>query len=147
MAVLAGCAVVVLAVRSTPVRVTPAGPPASVVKLCRALQAKLPATVDGQRRRDTRPASPLTAAWGSPAITLRCGVERPSFAATATLAQVDDISWLPVPEDDPDLLTALGREAYITVHVPGQDTPPANALADLTPAINAAVPANPGGSL
>jgi hypothetical protein len=37
----------------------------------------LPEQVEGQQRRDVEPAGPLAAAWGDPAIVLRCGVGPP----------------------------------------------------------------------
>ena len=39
------------------------------------MQSRLPERLQqGQVRRETRPSSPTTAAWGSPPVLLRCGV-------------------------------------------------------------------------
>ncbi len=78
-------------------------PSAAAAKLCRALHRALPGTVDGLARRSTRPASDFTAAWGSPAIVLRCGVPTPDvltpgnahYNPTADAAEIDGVDWLP----------------------------------------------------
>jgi hypothetical protein len=47
----------------------------SALQTCTQLQTRLPATLhQGQKRRETTPTSPTTAAWGDPAVLLRCGV-------------------------------------------------------------------------
>ena len=53
---------------------------------CTQLTADLPEQVAEQKSRSTAPESPLTAAWGEPAILLRCGVPRPEALTAASRA-------------------------------------------------------------
>ena len=119
---------------------TPAGPAAAA---CRALAGVLPQQVADQPRRRTLPPSPFTAAWGDPAITLRCGVGLPaSYAPTAVCTSIDGVDWLPGANGRSGPYTAVGRAAFVAVEVPaGYDPAQAIvALTDLSPAVAAAVP-------
>jgi predicted small lipoprotein YifL len=143
------CALVTLAGCGTgAVEVPPPSPDASVTRLCDGLRGRLPDTLGGQSRRETRPESGLTAAWGTPAIALRCGVPRPpSMRQTSGLVTVNGISWFPLPPDRPVTFTALGRQAYVEMTVPAKYAPPGDVLVELTGAIKAALPAKTGGEL
>jgi hypothetical protein len=66
-----------------------------VVESCDRLGDALPAHLSGLEVRSTRPRSSLTHAWGSPAVTLTCGVPRPAGYAprsTSTLG-VNGVQW------------------------------------------------------
>jgi hypothetical protein len=55
--------------------VQPPKPAAQEQAWCARLAGRLPQSLgDDLDRRKTDPASPLVAAWGSPAVVLRCGV-------------------------------------------------------------------------
>jgi hypothetical protein len=123
-------------------------PESAAARLCDGLRDRLPGTLRGQERRDTRPGSARTAAWGSPAIALRCGVPRPpAMRQTSELVTVNGVAWFPQPPDRPVTFTALGRRAYVEVTVPAAYAPPGDVLIELTGAIKAALPAKPGGEL
>lgn len=80
------------------------------------------------------PKSDLTAAWGDPAITLRCGVAKPrAYTPTAQLFAVNAVAWLPVPQDaaSPTTFYAVERTAYVEVVVPKEQAPASDALVDL----------------
>lgn len=126
--------------------VSPPHPGAAARKACHALSAKLPEKVDGQSRVKTDPKSALTAAWGSPAITLRCGVGLPdAYSPTAQLFTVNGVAWLPVPQgaNPPTRFYVMGRRAYIELSVPKERSPAANALVDVGHAVKAADPKDP----
>ncbi|MET8245874.1 DUF3515 domain-containing protein [Streptomyces sp. NPDC005202] len=128
-------------------------PDAAVAKLCRNLDTALPRTVDGLSRQDPEPASALTAGWGSPAIILRCGVDRPPKMVDPKVAEGNDpnaisgevngVGWLMEKQDDGSyrFTTAL-RQAYVEVTVPKQRARQDNSavLVDLAPAIRKAIP-------
>jgi hypothetical protein len=118
-------------------------PSLAAARLCAAL--KPPATVDGHQRRTTSPSSPYTAAWGSPAIALRCGVPLPEHPATQWIVTLDGVDWLPQPADHPVTYTALHRLAQVEVTIPAAytaDHPAGDVLLGLTSAIKAAIPAD-----
>ncbi|MCQ0019844.1 DUF3515 domain-containing protein [Actinomadura madurae] len=82
-------------------------PDTATSRLCAGL--RLPEKVHGEKRRDTSPGSPLTAAWGSPAIALRCGVPRPAtLEPTSELVTINGIDWFGMPADRPVTFTAVG---------------------------------------
>lgn len=130
------------------VRVQPPEPDAATARTCADLVAHLPDTLMGAERARVRPDSELTAAWGDPAIGVRCGVERPvALEPDSYVEEVNGVAWLPQPEDDPTLYTAVGREAYVELSVPPSHGPPAAALSTVSDLIDEHVPELPGGEL
>ncbi|MEO5874785.1 MAG: DUF3515 domain-containing protein [Streptosporangiaceae bacterium] len=106
-------------------------PDAAAVRLCGTL--KLPDRLNGLDRRETDPGSPLVAAWGTPAISLRCGVARPADPATGNIAQVDTINgtdWYALPGDPPVTWTLVGRQVYVEVTIPRKY--PADTISSVT---------------
>lgn len=113
-------------------------PVAAAAEDCRALHRLLPKTLHGLARRQTSPASDFTAAWGSPAIVLRCGVPRPALLAadkepSAEAADLGGVNWLPETVHTSDVrMTATGRQAYVEVTVPAPYTGKADSTDFLT---------------
>lgn len=121
---------------------------AGMVWLCERLRAHLPERLRGQDRRSTDPESPLVAAWGAPAMALRCGVPRPpDMRLDSELVQINGLAWFPRAADRPVTFTAVGRSAYVEVTVPPRYGVAGDALIELAPAITAALPAKPDGEL
>ncbi|MFI1166731.1 DUF3515 domain-containing protein [Streptomyces sp. NPDC020801] len=120
------------------------GPDAAVTKLCRNLDRSLPRTLDGLSRKDPRPASALTAGWGSPAIILRCGVPRPAAMndPEADGAEVNGVGWLLQKQNDGSFrFTTTLRKAYVEVTIPAGRTGHGVApLVGLAPAMKKAIP-------
>jgi len=130
------------------VRMEPPTPDAHTAKLCRSMMARLPDTLYEQERIRVEPDSKLVAAWGSPTIAVRCGVERPAgLRPDSQLLSVNDIAWLPEPADAPTLFTAVGREAYVELTLPATYSPAAEALTTLSALIDQEIPALPPGEL
>lgn len=97
----------------------------------------LPDAVAGQKRRVTSEPA-LTAAWGDPPISLRCGVTRPAAMTRASQCyEVDGVGWFAEQGEGGWLFTTFGRDAFVEVGVPSAYAPEANALVDLAPAISA----------
>ena len=123
------------------VRVTP--PPGPDPAACARLADALPDELDGRNRRDTEPASARTAAWGNPAVVLRCGVPRPpGLTATSEVIEVEDVGWFLDERPRAFVFTTVGRSTHVEVRVPGatpreQATSP---LVDLAGPVAAAVP-------
>lgn len=127
-------------------------PGAKVTKLCRNLDKVLPRKVDGLDRNDPAPRSALTAGWGSPAIILRCGVDRPPKMIDPKVADGDDpnaigggvngVGWLMEKQGDGSYrFTTTLRQAYVEVTLPRERTADGSTvLVDLAPAIKRAIP-------
>ncbi|GAA3750366.1 hypothetical protein HDA32_001017 [Spinactinospora alkalitolerans] len=137
---LAGC--------SSDVEMPAPAPGDQAAESCRALMAGLPDSLYGQERVTVRPDPEFAAAWGSPAIALRCGVQRPEgLRPDSQLTVVNDVAWLPQPTDRPTLYTAVGHQAYVEMTIPPSYSPPADALIEISDLITENVPALPAGEL
>jgi hypothetical protein len=121
---LSGCA-------ADPVAVDVPDVPDDEAAACRALVETLPDEVDGEERREVTGADGRAAAWGDPAIVLRCGVPQPSdFTDTATCIEANGTGWY-VPDavlmsDDQSLdvtMTAVGVRPRVEVFLPGDYRP------------------------
>ncbi|MGW7046057.1 DUF3515 domain-containing protein [Streptomyces avermitilis] len=119
-------------------------PDAKVTELCQNLDKALPKKVDGLERKDPEPRSALTAGWGSPAIILRCGVERPAemLDPKASTTEVNGVGWLVQEHDDGSyVFTTSLRRAYVEVRLSArQATKGAGSLVDLAKPIKKAIP-------
>jgi hypothetical protein len=123
------------------VDVTPHEPEPGSADVCAALHDALPNTVDDAVERDVDPSSEYVAAWGQPAIVLRCGVAMPaSYRPDAQLFEIDGVGWLPDEGDGGMFFTTVDREVLVEVAVPDDYAPEANVLADLASAILDTVP-------
>lgn len=110
-------------------------------EVCSALIDDLPEVVDDAVRREIKPDSSLAAAWGQPAIVLRCGVPMPSsYRPDAQLFDVDGVGWLIDEGEGGTFFTVADRQVWVEVAVPDDYAPEANVLVDLAPAIREHVP-------
>lgn len=125
---------------SSPVPVPPPDPSAEERALCATVMDALPDTVLDQSRRDTE-APELTAAWGNPPISIRCGVDKPkALGPDAQCFEVNHVGWFAEEGVGGMVFTTIGRPVYIEVGVPSEYAPEANALVDVAAAV-ATVPA------
>ena len=131
----------------------PPDPSPAAADPCAALIKALPQTLHGLGKRSTDPDSPYTAAWGDPAVTLRCGVARPpQLTATSDTADVNGVAWLPIELTHGYRFVTTGRVAYVQVDVPEAYAPEVNVLVDLAEPVSSTVPttddvsADPGAS-
>lgn len=96
--------------------------------VCHAVMADLPEVVGGLNRRETDPGI-VSAAWGSPPVTLRCGVTQPQeLTATSECLEVNGVGWFDEPGTGGRVFTTVGRATFIEVSVPDEYPPQAAAL-------------------
>jgi hypothetical protein len=102
------------------VRVEPPRSDPAAAAGCATLAAALPAALaPGLRRRETVPASRLTAAWGNPPVTLRCGVGIPAgYDPAGNAAQIDGVVWYPQPGPEATVYVTVTRRPRVAVAVP-----------------------------
>jgi len=140
LAVIAATVISTLTACAGPVDLAAPTPDAGVRSICRDLIAHTPAVVDGQKRREIARPSPYTAAWGSPAITLTCGVAKPAaLNAASECFEVNGVGWFSQQRADGYRFTTIGRKAYAQVMVPKHYVP-SDPLVDLSKAINDHLP-------
>jgi len=114
----------------------PDDPAAEERQWCEQVMAALPDTVLDQSRRDTE-APELTAAWGDPPISVRCGVNKPkALGPAAQCFEVNRVGWFAEEGVGGMVFTTIGRPVYIEVGVPSDHAPEANALVDLADAVS-----------
>jgi hypothetical protein len=101
---------------------------------CSQVVSALPKTLLKQSRRDTDPKSPALAAWGDPAIILRCGVPPPG-PTTDQCTAVNGIDWVAQPLTDGYAFTTYGRTPAVQVLVPKHYAPETFALTGLSAAV------------
>lgn len=134
-AVLVGTLVTVVACSGS-VRVAEPSPDHTTTKRCKTLVSAMPTKNNDHEQRDVKPDSPLTAAWGDPPIRLACGVSKPTgMKADSKCWEVNGVGWYSETRSDDYRFTTLGRKAYVQVRVPKKQSPQADALVDLAPAI------------
>jgi hypothetical protein len=115
--------------------VTVAAPPQpnqATQAACVKVFAKLPVQLGDLAPRRTETDSSFVAAWGDPAIVLRCGVNRPAVLATAGAAALIDVNgvlWQPDPQQKQTVFTAVDRSVYLEVIVPANQDQPLPLLA------------------
>ena len=103
-------------------------------KDCDALYADLPNKVDGEKRRDVK--DTIAAAWGDPAIILRCAVEKPDkLDLVSRCDNVDDVDWFTESTADGNLFTTVGRQYFISIEVPKDYEPASDVLVDLAASV------------
>ena len=120
---------------------------------CAALQKALPQQLMGLSRRDTTPSSPNTAAWGDPAVTLRCGAGMPSVldphskdynpeGDNLSGAQIGGVCWASVHDqaDNSFTFSAVDLQAIVEIHVPSAYSGRQSPLSELAGAVAKASP-------
>ena len=110
---------------------------------CRRLLSALPAKVADQSRRTTT-GSRYAAAWGDPAIVLRCGVAPAKGSAADPCITRNGIGWTVPPGEADDLgadllMTLAFRTPVVQVRVPASYRPngPSAVMADLDAVVRA----------
>lgn len=108
-----------------PLSLTPVPAPAARSSDCARLLAALPAEIDGgdagelDRRTIATPAPAGTAAWGDPAVVLRCGLGRPAeLTATSRLLDVSGVRFLELPGPASSTWVVVDRPVYVAVTLP-----------------------------
>lgn len=124
-------------------KVDPPQPGAAVAQACTQLAGKLPDSLGKDlSRRATEPASPLVAAWGSPAVILRCGVPAdPDYQTGDQLIEVSADSatarWFLAERGGRAVWSTPVATVHVELIVPARYQG-ADLLARLTPAVSSA---------
>ncbi|MGW7415817.1 DUF3515 domain-containing protein [Streptomyces sp. NPDC054863] len=124
--------------------VTVPSPSAEIAGYCKALHKELPKKViEDVERRETSPDSPYTAAWGDPAIVLRCGIDRPDEVGDphANGVEVNGVGWVVDDKGEDGLrFITMYREAYVELLVPASYHADAGILVEFAKPVAKTVP-------
>lgn len=116
-------------------RIADPTPSPAVAEQCATVMAALPDTVLDEPRRPAEPGH-LSAAWGDPTITLKCGVDKPpGLGSESECFEVNGVGWFAEEAEGGYLFTSIGRPAFVQVGVPTAYAPEANALVDIAAAV------------
>ncbi len=101
--------------------------PGATTPACVALTAALPDELGGLARRTIEhaddPSLTGVAAWGEPAVVLRCGLPTPAeLTCTTPLQQVDGVAWLPLSTGGDTTYLVVDRSVRVALTVPGAVT-------------------------
>jgi Protein of unknown function (DUF3515) len=119
------------------VAVSDPAPDAATAAICTNLMGDLPKQVLDQGRRTVEPGR-FSAAWGKPAIVLRCGVGAPpGLTPTSECLEINGVGWFGEEATGGMIFTTIGRPAYVEVLVPTKYAPESGALVDLGGAVAA----------
>ena len=127
------------------VQITEPTPDPRAADVCAQFTAALPGELPtvGERREVT-PTSDLTAAYGDPAVGVRCGVPDPAaLGSTSTLVTVDGIDWFAEELTAGWRMTTVELVANVEITVASGQGPAPSVASDLAPTITATVPAGP----
>ncbi|HWH00332.1 MAG TPA: DUF3515 family protein [Pilimelia sp.] len=127
-------------VPSTAVTLPAPGLTGRAALVCRALVARLPATVRGLTRREVAAGPEQNAAYGAPPITMTCGGTAPPVTPTDTVWLLNGVCWHQVGRPDGVLFTTVGREQPVAVTVPSAYPQPAQWAIDFSAPVRAAMP-------
>lgn len=101
--------------------------PGGATPACTALTAALPHELGGLQRRTIEhaddPSLAGVAAWGAPAVILRCGIPTPGeLTCTAAVQEVDGVAWLPLSTGGDTTYFVVDRSVRVALTVPGEVT-------------------------
>jgi hypothetical protein len=124
--------------------ITVAAPPANPAAdaPCTKLLGALPIRLNGLSGRPARSSWTYVAAWGDPAVVLRCGVPRPAELAPGSGAfapAINGVTYLRNAHGNSNVFTAVDRAVYIEVTVP--NTYAGGPLPSISDAITKTLPA------
>jgi hypothetical protein len=106
-----------------PLPVSSVDAPGATTAACTSLIAALPDPLAALPRRQlVQGDDPLlagVAAWGEPAVVLRCGVPTPQELTCSSPVQVvDGVAWLPIPGSGGTTYLAVDRPVRVALTVP-----------------------------
>lgn len=112
-------------------------PDVAAAAVCASVLADLPDQVLDQPRRTVEPGR-LSAAWGKPAIVMRCGVPTPpTLTPTSECLEIDGVGWFGEQATGGTIFTTIGRATSVEVLVPMQYPLGTGALVDLGATVRA----------
>ncbi|MET7641674.1 DUF3515 domain-containing protein [Streptomyces sp. NPDC005438] len=126
-------------------------PTGKAAQSCRELNERLPEQLLSQHRVPVRNPSRFTAAWGDPAIVLRCGAPRPDrlspdsadYDPLSDAVEVNSVTWLFEEHEGGYRFTTTDRATYVEVTVPSAHAPETGALPELAKPIRSATARKP----
>ena len=119
------------------------GPPAldeHAATVCRALVAKLPASLGDRVRRPVSAGSEQAAAYGDPPIVLSCGGAQPQVPQDAQLLGLSGVCWFAEEQAGGQTWSTVYREVPVNVTVPKGYDQPSQWVVDFSAPIVDAVP-------
>jgi hypothetical protein len=125
---------------SGPVSVSPPALDEPAATVCRALVAKLPASLRDRTRRPVSAGAEQAAAYGDPPIVLSCGGAQPQVPQDAQLLGLSGVCWFAEEQTNGQAWSTVYRTVPVHVTVPKAYDQPGQWVADFSAPIVDAVP-------
>lgn len=120
------------------------GQPGADTATCRALMPALPDELAGAARRTLQGQVTAVAAWGDPAVILRCGIESPEeLTCSAALIQVNGVSWLQLTQAGLDSTTYIAADRSVRIAVTVPTNSGSGAIGGISTVVAAKLPIRP----
>ena len=120
-------------VSTGPLPVATVGQPAADSAACKTLMPQLPSTLAGAPRRTLEGGGDGIAAWGDPAVILRCGMETPQeLTCSSELSEINGVKWLPLSDDGSGETTFLAADRTVRIAVTIPSGTGTSAMGDLS---------------
>lgn len=131
-----------------PVAVSSIDAPGAAGRYCKELMTALPASLGTAVKRQVIDNVAGTAAWGDPAIVMRCGLPTPAeLSCSSALTQVSNangeagVQWLQLSESGETTYLAADRPVRIAITLP--DGTGTGAIQQMSAVISGIIPARP----
>lgn len=127
-----------------PLPIVEVGQPDAATASCHKLMPALPQRLANAPRRTLEGQTVGVAAWGDPAVILRCGLETPAeLVCSSALVQVGDVSWLQLPSEGLGDTTYLAADRSVRIAVTVPDGSGTGPIQQISEVVNANLPVRP----
>lgn len=131
-------------VSTGPLPIAVVGQPDADTASCRTLMPALPQRLANGPRRTLVGQTDGVAAWGDPAVILRCGLETPAeLTCSSALTLVDGVSWLQLPGQGVGDTTYLAADRSVRIAVTIPDGSGTGVIQQVSETVGATLPARP----
>jgi hypothetical protein len=90
--------------------------PGAAGKYCTTVMSALPDDLSGLHKRSLVDPAPGVAAWGEPAVVLRCGIPDPEeLTCSSALDQINGVAWLVLSDGDATTFISVDRPVRVAV--------------------------------
>ena len=127
---------------NAPLPVATVGQPGAGTAACKALMPALPDQLAKAARRSLEGGGGAIAAWGDPAVILRCGIESPEqLTCSAYLVRVQGVYWLQLSDNGMDSTTYIAADRSVRIAVTLPSGSGSAAIGQLSDVVAARLPA------
>ena len=127
-----------------PLPISTVGQPGADSAACKSLMPELPNELSGAARRTLEGGGDGIAAWGDPAVILRCGQETPEeLTCSSALTEINSVKWLQLTDAGLGATTYIAADRTVRIAVTIPDGTGTGAIGDLSSIIGSTLKVRP----